>query len=304
MKKLIIGLASLLFLARVLLGQSHNGHVIVEYTNVEPTFTEVGLICNSPFQDIFHASAIILKSHIELKEQSRSSTSNGRYIHKFKMVLKASPQEIRKFLGVPLIFDVSIMVHQEKIGPVPNEYVLNSITVVELVDFQVPTDPIAPSPPTPSLPPVVSPPLNNEIPTAPSEAPSRNIALFTQAQVTTQIAEAVAAALKDTFTLAELEAAERRSAGLAFEEGVAAVKARPAFYGIATTSLLGTQPFIRGWSFVEGLGWIHISPDLFPFVYAEKLKSWVLVHDEAGVLAYFIYKSQQWASYEELLDLN
>jgi hypothetical protein len=105
----------------------------------------------------------------------------------------------------------------------------------------------------------------------------------------------------ELYTALELERAEQEAADLAFEEGVAAVLAQPEKYGLndKTTKL---SPFVKGWCFVEGLNWVHISNDLFPFIYSEKLKSWILLEEKENGLVYFIYKTQQWATYVDLIN--
>jgi hypothetical protein len=299
MKKLIIGLASLLFLAQLASANPLQGKVEVHYVNQQPTFTEVGILYyESPHYEILAASAVILKnSHLELEKQGTVITSgdrdSGTYSHEFKMLLKASPAEIREFLGEPLVIGIRMHVQNDKIGPLPVEYKGDDLTI----SFSKPSLPPATSPvaPIPPVVPVPTPPTNG-MPKAPGDAPSRDINLFTEAQV----AEAVAKALKDTVTLAEREAAEHKAADLAFKEGVAAVQARPDFYGLATTSLLGTQPFVKGWVYTPELEWVNITEDLFPFVFVEKLGSWVLIQEKEEGLAYFVYLTGKWLTYEEL----
>ena len=104
----------------------------------------------------------------------------------------------------------------------------------------------------------------------------------------------------ELYTALELERAEQEAADLAFEEGVAAVLAQPEKYGL-NTSTTNPSPFVKGWCFVEGLNWVHISNDLFPFIYSEKLKSWILLEEKENGLVYFIYETQQWVTYNDLL---
>jgi len=163
----------------------------------------------------------------------------------------------------------------------------------------------APLPPTPVPPKVVTPPaVIKKLP----QLPRRSLQLFTQEEVDKRIA-AVRAELftakevdkRIAAVRAELENLVAQALERGKSEGIAAVKQDPAAFDLTVET--ASPPFIVGWAYVENLGWIYVSAENFPFIFVEKLKSWVLIQEEVGVLAYFIYNSQQWVTYSELLIL-
>ena len=196
-------------------------------------------------------------------------------------------------------------------GVFNGEVVILNGELPNLAATGAPTTPTTTTPPvvappvvTPPVvtPPVVAPPvteLPNNVPSAPTDStPTRSVTLFTQDEVNNLIKEAT----HNLFTAEQVSEAEHKAADLAFEEGVSAVKSRPEHYGVNTASVMGTTPFVKGWVYAESGGWIYID-SLFPFVYVENAKSWVLIQEKEGALAYFVYNLQSWLTYEELSKL-
>lgn len=104
------------------------------------------------------------------------------------------------------------------------------------------------------------------------------------------------------YTPEELEQAKKEAASVAYEQGVSAVLSDPKGHGLK----VGTQkaiPFVKGWCYVENLEWVFVPEDLFPFIYSEKLASWVLVQQDEEQIRYFIYQTQKWLSYSEIANL-
>ena len=104
------------------------------------------------------------------------------------------------------------------------------------------------------------------------------------------------------YTPEELEEAKKEAASVAYEQGVSAVLSDPKGHGLK----VGTQkaiPFVKGWCYVENLEWVYVPEDLFPFIYSEKLASWILVQQEEEQIRYFIYQTQKWLSYSEMTNL-
>ena len=104
------------------------------------------------------------------------------------------------------------------------------------------------------------------------------------------------------YTPEELEEAKKEAASVAYEQGVSAVLSDPKGHGLK----VGTQkaiPFVKGWCYVENLEWVFVPEDLFPFIYSEKLASWVLVQQDEEQIRYFIYQTQKWLSYSEMTNL-
>lgn len=104
------------------------------------------------------------------------------------------------------------------------------------------------------------------------------------------------------YTPEELEQAKKEAASVAYEQGVSAVLSDPKGHGLK----VGTQkaiPFVKGWCYVENLEWVFVPEDLFPFIYSEKLASWVLVQQDEEQIRYFIYQTQKWLSYSEMTNL-
>ena len=124
----------------------------------------------------------------------------------------------------------------------------------------------------------------NNIPSAPTASVSRNVALYTSKDL--QEAR---------------EDAAREAAETAYQQGVAAVLSDPEAHGLNIDNG-DYKPFVKGWCYVETLEWVFISEDLFPFMYSEKLNSWVLVQENKGVILYFIYQTQTWSTYEDMID--
>ena len=163
----------------------------------------------------------------------------------------------------------------------------------------------APLPPTPVLPKVVTAPVAiDKLP----QLPRRSLQLFTQEEVDKRIA-AVRAELftakevdkRIAAARADLENLVAQALERGKSEGIAAVKQDPASFDLTVETT--SPPFVTGWAYVENLGWIYVSAENFPFIFVEKLKSWVLIQEEVGALAYFVYNSQQWVTYSELLIL-
>jgi hypothetical protein len=213
---------------------------------------------------------------------------------------------LRQALGDKFVVTImAILPADDRNGPLPREVILHRVefdytTYKYKLVGEGKDQPLGGVVPEPPVVEPGSPSKPHPTASVPNQAPTRSIALFTKEEVDAQVAKAVAG----LFSQEDVEQREVQAFNRGQAAGIAEVQAAPASFGLVQDSNTLSSPFIQGWSYVEDLGWIHISPDLFPFVFVEKLKSWVLVHDEAGVLAYFIYKSQQWASYEELLDLN
>ena len=126
----------------------------------------------------------------------------------------------------------------------------------------------------------------SNVPAPPTKAVSRSLALYTSRD------------LDDA-----REAAAKEAAETAYEQGIASVLSNPEAHGL-NIDKGSPKPFIKGWCYVEALEWIFVSEDLFPFMYSEKLKSWVLAKENKEDITYFIYRTQTWMTYNEMISSN
>ena len=268
MKKLIIGLFSLLFSSLVHPASIKSDTKLVD-KNGNATFSVI-------YQGGAHEGGVPMGASAEFADFHLAGKRTGLYnendqvVAYYTFTFEANSTVVRSAFGDTLPVTYILLF---KGNPIPIEKNLGTF----VLNLSAETA----SQPEPEPEPDSTPERTDVVPAPPNVTLSRDLELYTSL---------------------ELERAEQEAADLAFEEGVAAVLSQPEKYGLnaSTTNL---SPFVKGWCFVEGLDWVHVSSELFPFMYSEKLKSWLLIEEKESQLVYFIYNSQQWVTYNDLLQL-
>lgn len=273
MKKLIIGLFSLLFSSLVYPASIKSDTKLVD-KNGNATFSVI-------YEGGAHEGGVPMGASAEFADfhlagkRTALYNENDQVVAYYTFTFEANSTVVRSAFGDTLPVTYILLF---KGNPIPIEKNLG--TFVLNLSAETAPQPQPEPQPEPQPQPDSTPERTDAVPAPPNVTLSRDLELY---------------------TALELERAEQEAADLAFEEGVAAVLSQPEKYGLndKTTKL---SPFVKGWCFVEGLNWVHISNDLFPFIYSEKLKSWILLEEKENGLVYFIYKTQQWATYVDLIN--